>query len=175
MESTVAQPVTAPSEDEAQAPQGGDSDDGLREPQYAVLLALYSVTLGGFLLWRRRAKGLPTRISATDLLLVGVATHKGSRLLAKDKVTAPLRRPFAEYEEPAGPGEVEETPRGSGLRHAIGELLVCPYCLGQWVATAFACGLLVAPRLTRFVASILAVVTASDFLQVVYKAGEEKL
>jgi hypothetical protein len=173
VESTVAQPVTAPSEDEAQEAQGGE--DGLREPQYAALLALYSVALGGFLLWRQRMKRLPTRISATDLLLVGVATHKGSRLLAKDKVTAPLRRPFAEYEEPAGPGGVEDTPRGSGMRHAIGELLVCPYCLGQWVATAFACGLLVAPRLTRFVASILAVVTASDFLQVVYKAGEEKL
>jgi Protein of unknown function (DUF1360) len=171
VESTVAQPVTAPSDGEAA--EGGDN--GLREPQYALLLSLYSAALGGFLLWRQRTKGLPTRISATDLLLIGVATHKGSRLLAKDKVTAPLRRPFAAYEAPAGPGEVEDTPRGTGLRYAIGELLVCPYCLGQWVATAFACGLLVAPRLTRFIASILAVVTASDFLQVAYKAGEEKL
>jgi hypothetical protein len=33
------------------------------------------------------------RIDAGDLLLIGTASHKFSRLLAKDKVTSPLRAP----------------------------------------------------------------------------------
>jgi hypothetical protein len=104
-----------------------------------------------------------------------VATHKVSRVIAKDRVTAPLRAPFTEFQEEGGPGEVEEKPRGSGLRRAIGELLVCPFCLGQWVATAALAGFAVAPRLTRFVCSIFAAVTISDFLQIAYKGSEEKL
>jgi hypothetical protein len=98
-----------------------------------------------------------------------------SRVVAKDRVTAPLRAPFTEFQEEGGPGEVEEKPRGRGLRRAIGELLVCPFCLGQWVATAALAGFAVAPRATRFLCSIFAAVTISDFLQIAYKGSEEKL
>jgi hypothetical protein len=70
---------------------------------------------------------------------------------------------------------VEEKPRGRGVRRAIGELLVCPFCLGQWVATGILAALAVAPRATRFVCSIFAAVTISDFLQIFYKGSEEKL
>ena len=49
-----------------------------------------------------------------------------------------------------------------------------PYCLGLWVAAAFAIGLVFAPRLTRFAASVFTVLTMSDFLQIAYKAAEEK-
>lgn len=170
IETPVAQPPTAP----PQSQDGGGEGD-LREPQYALFLAVYGLAVGGFLAWRARTHELPERVSLGDLALLGVATHKGSRLLAKDKVAAPIRRPFADYEDAGGPGEVEESPRGSGLRHAIGELIVCPFCLSQWVATALVAGLVVAPRTTRFVASVLTAVTASDFLQIAYKASEERL
>jgi hypothetical protein len=43
------------------------------------------------------------------------------------------------------------------------------------VAGAFACGLVTAPRTTRFVASIFTTLGVSDALQVVYKAGQEQL
>src|SRR5689334_19008334 len=79
-----------------------------------------------------------------------VASHKAARLITKDKVTAAVRAPFTEYQGPGGPGEVEEAPRGDGLRHAIGELLVCPYCLGMWTSAFMTAGLLVAPRFTRW-------------------------
>ncbi len=55
-----------------------------------------------------------------------------------------------------------------------GELLVCPYCLGLWVVAGFSLGLLFAPRLTRFLAAVFSALTISDFLQVAYKAAEEK-
>jgi hypothetical protein len=34
---------------------------------------------------------LPEKINFADLLLLGVATHKLSRIIAKDRVTSPLR------------------------------------------------------------------------------------
>jgi hypothetical protein len=140
---------------------------------YTVIVGGYAAALGAFLFASRRR--LPQGISAGDLALIGIATHKTSRAIGKDKVTAPLRAPFTEHEGQAGPGELEESPRGSGLRHVIGELLVCPYCLDQWVATGFAAGLVTAPRVTRFVAGIMATVAVSDFLQIAYKASESQL
>ncbi|HVY96027.1 MAG TPA: DUF1360 domain-containing protein [Solirubrobacterales bacterium] len=142
---------------------------------YAAAMGLFNALVAGLLLLaRRRGRELPERVGASDLATIGVASHKLSRLIAKDKVTAPLRAPFTRFEETGGPSEFEEAPRGSGARHAVGEMLVCPYCLGLWVASAFSLGLLFAPRLTRFLAAILSALTISDFLQIAYKAAEEK-
>src|SRR3954453_11784212 len=120
---------------------------------------------GGLIAARRRGHDLPERIGAADLLTIGIASHKLSRLISKDKVTSPLRAPFTELEVAGGPGEVEERSRGRGARQAIGDLLICPSCLGLWVAGAFAIGLLFAPRLTRFLAASFSALTISDFLQ----------
>jgi hypothetical protein len=138
-------------------------------------MGIFAAFLGGaLLLFRRGGRELPERIGAADLLTIGVASHKLSRLIGKDKVTAPLRAPFTEYEGQGGPSELEESSRGTGARKAIGELLSCPYCLGLWVVAAFALGLLFAPRLTRFFAALFSALTISDFLQIAYKAAEEK-
>src|SRR5436190_6920589 len=90
---------------------------------YVVFLATYAsaVTAATFVA-RRRGVRLPERIGTGDLALLAVATHKVSRLLTKDSITAVVRAPFTEFVEPIGAGEVLEKPRGSGLRHALGEL-----------------------------------------------------
>lgn len=142
---------------------------------YAVAMAVFNALFAaGLLLAKRRGRELPEKPAAGDIVLIGVASHKLSRLIGKDKVTSPLRAPFTELEGHGGPGEFEEASRGTGARKAIGELLICPYCLGLWVVAAFAIGLLFAPRLSRYVAAVFAALTASDFLQVAYKAAEEK-
>jgi hypothetical protein len=142
---------------------------------YAVTAGIFNALFAAALLVARRSgRELPERVGAADLVSIGVASHKVSRLISKDKVTSPLRAPFTEFEEEGGPGELEEASRGTGARKAIGELLVCPYCLGLWVVTAFSLGLLFAPRLTRFLAAIFSALTISDFLQIAYKAAEEK-
>ncbi len=142
---------------------------------YVGLSGSFALAFGGSLLaLRARRRELPARPAVGDLLLVGVATHKVSRLLAKDKVTSFVRAPFTRYQEAAGHGEVEEQPRGRGARFAIGELLVCPYCLAQWVAAGFAVGFVAAPRTTRFIAGIYVAETLSDFLQLTYKAFEDR-
>jgi hypothetical protein len=66
------------------------------------------------------------------------------------------------------PSNGEEQARGTCLRKAVGELLICVFCLGQWVAAFFAYGLVLAPALTRFVASVFAILTVSDFFTQAY-------
>jgi hypothetical protein len=90
-------------------------------------------------------------------------------------VTSTVRAPFTRFEGDAGPGEVSEAARGRGLRRALGELLVCPYCVGLWIATAFAAGFVVAPRPTRWIASVLSATFGSDVLQIAYKKAEDTL
>jgi hypothetical protein len=136
---------------------------------YAAFMATYAGAIAtGTVVARRRGVRLPQRIQFGDLVLLAVATHKTSRLLTKDSITAVVRAPFTEFVKPIGAGEVQERPRGSSVRHALGELFGCPFCLGQWVGTAFVGGFIVAPRATRAVASVFTVVAASDALQFAY-------
>ena len=165
---------------------GARTDDGpfagYAEPEerppfahYALLAVLYNAGYAAALAASKRAgRELPERPGAGDLVLIGTASHKLSRTIAKDKVTAFLRAPFTEYQERGGPKEVEERARGKGLRRTIGELLTCPFCLDLWTVSAFHVGLLWAPRETRFLASTFTALTISDFLQIAYKAAEQK-
>lgn len=141
---------------------------------YAQIMAVFAAQFGVFLLAvKSTRRPLPERVEPADLLLLGTATHKLSRLLAKDAVTSALRAPFTTYEEPAGAGEINESTRGTGRRHAIGELLTCPFCMAQWVAAFFTYGLVFVPRVTRLVAGMLVMVTLSDFLQFAYDAAKK--
>src|SRR5215208_4308374 len=134
---------------------------------YMTLVGLFNALLAGFLLLVNRSRrSLPERTSASDIALLGIATYKLSRLLAKDRVTSFLRAPFSEFQEDTRSSEVNEKPRGTGMQYALGELLTCPFCLGQWVAAFLTYGLVLAPRATRLVGSILAMLTVSDFLQI---------
>ena len=143
---------------------------------YTVLTGAFGGLCAGFALWMRRTgRHLPERVGAGDLALITLATHKLSRLIAKDRVTSALRHPFTRYQGEGGPGEVEEAARGSGLRRAIGELLICPYCLGMWISAAFTAGLAVAPRPTRWLASVFTALFGADVLQIAYKKLEDTL
>ncbi len=141
---------------------------------YAALMGLYgAAVIAGTVALRRRGRPLP-EVRAFDITLMGVATHKLARRMSKDSVTSPLRAPFTRYEGVAGPAELQEKVRGSGLRKAVGELLTCPFCISQWVATGFVFGLLTAPRATRWAASVLASLALADFLQFAYAWAEQQ-
>lgn len=143
---------------------------------YGVLMATFSSLAAGFAVWfRRSGRELPDAMSGRDLALLTVASHKAARLIAKDRVTSTVRAPFTRYSGDAGPGEVDEKPRGRGLRRAIGELLVCPYCLSMWITVAFIAGLIVAPRPTRWIASVFVALTGADTLQIAYAKAEQAL
>jgi Protein of unknown function (DUF1360) len=143
---------------------------------YAALMSVFLALATAFAAWfRGSGRKMPDRIDGKDLALLTVASHKASRMIAKDRVATPIRAPFTRYDDEAGPGEVSEQPRGSGPRRAIGELLVCPYCLGMWTSATFVAGLLVIPRFTRWVASVLVAFFGSEVLQIAYKKAEETL
>jgi hypothetical protein len=143
---------------------------------YLVLMGSFLSACAAFATWLRASgRKLPERVEPADIVLVSVATHKLARLLTKDRVTSSLRAPFTRFQEDSGLGEVEEAARGHGLRRAIGELLICPYCVGLWIAAGFVGGLVVAPRATRLVAATFTALTGSDVLQIAYKKAGDSL
>jgi hypothetical protein len=137
----------------------------------AVFAALVSGTAGLVALTGRR---LPECFGPWDVVLLAAGTQKLSRTISKDAVTSPLRAPFTRYTGTGGPAEVMEEVRStSGVRHSIGELITCPFCLDMWVATGFAIGMVFAPRFTRLVAGTFTVLTGADFLQLVYARAQQ--
>jgi hypothetical protein len=151
----------------------GDEDRPLGG--YVVVMAVFAALVSGaagFALATGRK--LPSGVGPWDVLLLALATHKVSRTVTKDAVTSPLRAPFTRYRGTGGPAEVMEEVRSTaGLRHSVGELLSCPFCLDVWVATGFTVGLVFAPRVTRLVATAFSAVTGADFLHLLYAKAQQ--
>jgi len=120
---------------------------------------------------RAGGRELPERIPLADALMLTVATFRLARRIAKDPVTSPIRAPFTTFQGPSGHAEIaEEVREHGGVKHAVGELLTCPFCLAQWVGTAFVFGYATAPKATRLAALTMTMVAGSDVLQFVYDA-----
>jgi len=120
---------------------------------------------------RASGRELPARIPLGDAVLLTVATSRLARRLAKDPVTSPIRAPFTTFQGPSGHAEVaEEVREHGGAKHAVGELLTCPFCLALWVGTAFVFGYVTAQRATRLAALTMTTVAGSDVLQFLYDA-----
>lgn len=132
---------------------------------YATLVAAFGGVLTGVLLAERKRGHGDGKIGLTDIALMGLATHRITRVVARDWVTAPVRAPFTQYEEEGeGGGEVVESARGTGLRKAIGELVTCRFCVGPWVAMGLVASHLFAPRTGRALSALFSVAAISDFL-----------
>jgi hypothetical protein len=118
---------------------------------------------------RASGRQLPDRIPLGDAVLLTVGTFRLARRLAKDPVTAPIRAPFTRFEGASGHAEVaEEVREHGGAKHAVGELLTCPFCLAQWVGTGLVFGYVTAPKATRLAALTMTMVAGSDVLQFAY-------
>lgn len=141
---------------------------------YLAVMGVYAgAALACALLLNRRKRPMPEDVPVKDVALIGVASHKLSRIIAKDEVTSPLRAPFSHLEESTGASELKESTRGSGVRRAVGDLLTCPWCLDTWVASGFMAGYLFWPRHTRVVASLFAAIAVSDFMNHGYVKAKE--
>jgi hypothetical protein len=158
-------------QDTAQA-NAEDYSDGEQRPLGGYVAAMTVFTLLVVIAGSVAAltgRSLPPRIGAYDLLLITAGTHKLSRTLSKTAATSPLRAPFTQYQDTAGPAELKEEVREpKGLRHAIGELLTCPFCLDVWVVTAHMIGMIFVPRFTRMTAATFTALAGADFLHLAY-------
>lgn len=146
------------------------TDEPMPLGSYAGITIAFAGLMGASLASAAGRGRLPEHWSVGDMLLIGVATHKLSRAISRDTVTSWLRAPVTHHEGAGNKNELNDRPRGEGLRLALGQLIFCPPCTGQWVAGAFVSGLLHAPRATRTVAATFATVAVSDFLQEAYNA-----
>ena len=129
---------------------------------YATIAATFMGGLGavsGVAAVRKR----PLReMAAIDLALLGLATFKASRTLARDKVTSFVREPFVEGE--AYDGEDEEPTHETEMKQAIGELVTCTRCIGTWIGAGLASLQILAPRTGRLLTTVLAAGAVNDFL-----------
>lgn len=155
--------------------QNYDGNDEVPVGAYATLVGVFSSIFALFLLVTRlTGRELPERVKLADLALLGVAAHKLSYLITNASVLSFLRAPVTELQEVKSPTKLDEEPRGSGLQKALGNLLTCQFCLGMWVTAFFSYGLVLSPRITRFVASIFSILAISDFLHQTYKRTMNK-
>jgi len=138
---------------------------------YTTLMGAFTTVFGGGIVLAGATGRLPQRPSLVDIALAGVAAHKVSRLIAKDKVAAPLRAPFTATVV-GDEGDLVDEPTGTGMRRAAGQLLTCPKCVGQWAGASFVLGTIWSPRATRAVASVFVADAISDFLHAAYRAAD---
>jgi hypothetical protein len=113
----------------------------------------------------------PEEHDALDLAVLGLATFKAARTVAKDEVASFIREPFVEGEAHEGGEEPVET---GDLRQAIGELVTCSRCGGTWVAAGLAVTQTLAPRFGRLLTWSLASAGANDWLQAGFAALTSK-
>jgi hypothetical protein len=131
------------------------------EPRhYAAVTAAYATLIGAVALLASRRREDPAPSDPAELLLYGAATAGLARVLGKEKVSSWVRAPFVD-EPTAG----DRTPKGQGLRYAVGELLTCTRCLGSWSALTLVGLRAVAPRPAKVAATVLALSTANNVLQ----------
>ena len=95
----VAQEATDAIRQEADAYRG---DRDLPLESFVGIMATYAAFLGAGAIAVRR-KGLPERLSWSDVALASVATHRLSRLISKDSVTSPIRAPFTRFKGTGAP------------------------------------------------------------------------
>lgn len=148
-------------------------------PGYLTLMSTYAVVAGGLVAAGRRRRQEGAELPDWgDLARIAVATHRLSRVLTKASITSALRAPLVRYKGPGLPGEVVEevAPRAKehASTHALAELITCPFCLGQWIATVLVTGQVLAPNVTRIATGILTAAAGADALQYAYAALAEQ-
>jgi len=96
--------------------------------------------------------------------VLGLATYRTGRLVAFERVAAPLREPVTKtVPDASGAGEAVVA-AGTGWRWTLGELLSCPTCIGTWVAAGLVYGMRLAPRPTNVFAAIMSITGVAQLL-----------
>jgi hypothetical protein len=134
---------------------------------YAAIVGAFSGLLATAGALSRFVGRDPQCQTALDFAVLGAATFKAARTLARDRVTAPIRAPFVEGEADA---HDEQPVREGGMQQAIGELVTCTRCVGTWAAAGLTATQIIAPRFGRLLTWSLGAAAANDFLQAGFTA-----
>src|SRR5256885_6891529 len=120
---------------------------------YAAIMGTFAAALGGAGLLAKALGRDAQEQRPLDLAVLGIATFKGARTIARDEVTSFIREPFVEGEAHEGAEDPLET---GDLRQAVGELVTCSRCIGTWVAAGLGTTQILAPRFGRILTWSLA-------------------
>lgn len=149
----------------------GHDDEPLVD--YAVIVTTFLTCTGAAVASSLRRHTMPRELPLADVLLLGLAATRLSRLFTREKVTRVVRAPFTEVEPGATLDQVKERPRGEGVTRAMGELLTCPRCFGVWASGALSIAYLFAPAPTRFAAGLLTASLVSDYVNLLFARTRE--
>lgn len=140
---------------------------------YSFFLWSYLALWALFILIMRALGGAwPQQIGPVDLLLLCLATFRLTEVVTEEKVARCLRAPFCELKSQTsadGSEMQEEVPAGRGLRRAAGELLLCPWCMGIWIATLLTFLWILLPGLARVVMLAFGVAAGGLLFQILAK------
>ena len=129
---------------------------------YAGIVGTFVAGLAGVSGLAAARKRPVQEFSFMELTMLGLATFKASRTVARDKVTSFVREPFVEGK--AYDGSDERPARDSELKQALGELVTCTRCVGTWIGASLASLTILAPRTGRLLTSVLAAGAVNDWL-----------
>jgi hypothetical protein len=138
---------------------------------YAAIMGTFGAGLAGAGLLARALGRDGEEQRPLDLAILGLATFKAARTLARDEVTSFIREPFVEGDAHEGGEEPVET---GDIRQAIGELVTCTRCVGTWIAAGLTTTQVIAPRFGRLLTWSLAAAGTNDFLQAGFAALAHK-
>ena len=141
---------------------GSPADTPTEPYDYMALNAVFGALLAGVVLAARERTSSREPLTTRDLAVTGAATFALSKVIARERIGSWVREPFVEEED-------GRRPRGSGLRHAVGELLTCTRCVGAWSALGLVGLRLTSPATGRVVNDVLAVSAMNDWLQAAFK------
>ncbi len=129
---------------------------------YATLEAVFlSGLVGVIALARRRERDGTPAIPRGELAVLAMATFTLADVVAKEKVSTWIREPFVRE----GADHKAISAEGTGLRHAIGELMTCTRCVGTWSALALVGLRTASPAAGKTTATVLALAGANDLTQ----------
>jgi hypothetical protein len=141
----------------------GSPSDAPTEPHdYAALNAVFAALLAGVVVAARERSRESEPLTTRDLAVTGAATFALSKVIARERIGSWVREPFVDEEH-------GRRPRGTRMRHAVGELLTCTRCVGAWSALGLVGLRLTSPATGRVVNDVLAVSAMNDWLQASFK------
>jgi hypothetical protein len=131
---------------------------------WQVIFSVFFVVLVfmGIVILDTEARIPYTELTLIDFALITLATWRLIRLFVYDAITKFIREQFFDVVE--GPrGYALEKPR-SGPRRALNELMMCPWCIGVWMAATVTFFYLLTP-LAIYPVLFLAIAAVATFLQ----------
>jgi hypothetical protein len=134
-----------------------DSEERRPYGYYGILIAVYNLLFGIFLLLYRKKENKLDHVTGLDAALLGLATLRMAKMVSEDEITAVIRNPLVEVKDG------ERRPRGRGLRWSLGKLVLCPNCTGTWIAAFLTYSLHLFPKQTRPFLAVMSASGASQF------------